>query len=248
MSVYEMLTNDLKEQAFCGITVGIVTSLDDTEKQNRVKVRLLNRSDSMQETDFIRVMTPMAGKGFGLFAFPEVGDEVLVGFCDGDFTSPYVLGCLWNKNSAAPLTLEGGKNEVRTLQTKSGHKVVFNDGDDPKGIDLITSTGLSLKLDDKNNNITVSDKNGKNKLLIDVSKNEISVIADAKITLKAGSASVTIDGKGNAVNITSSGNVKISGQQVSIEGQSAVNIKASGQLTLEATGMTNVKGAMVKIN
>ena len=35
-----------------GITIGIVTDIKDPDKKNRVKVRLLNRSDSAQETDY----------------------------------------------------------------------------------------------------------------------------------------------------------------------------------------------------
>ena len=91
MSIFEMLAQEHEDQSFCGITVGIVSDIKDPEKKNRVKVRLLNRTDSLQETDYIRVMTPMAGKDYGAFFLPEVGDEVLVGFVDGDFTAPYVL-------------------------------------------------------------------------------------------------------------------------------------------------------------
>ena len=105
-----MLSQDLKEQTFCGITIGVVVDIKDPDKKNRVKVRLLSRTDSVQETDFIRVMTPAAGKEFGFFDMPEVGDEVLVGFVDGDFTAPYVLGCLWNTKNPAPVKLEEGKN------------------------------------------------------------------------------------------------------------------------------------------
>ena len=106
MSIFEMLAQQPQEQAFCGITIGIVTDIKDPDKKNRVKVRLLNRSDSTQETDFIRVMTPMSGKQYGMFFLPEVGDEVLVGFVDGDFSDPYVLGSLWNTKAPAPVTVQ----------------------------------------------------------------------------------------------------------------------------------------------
>ena len=102
MSIFEMLAERSQEQPFCGITIGIVTDIKDPDKKNRVKVRLLNRTDSLQETGYIRVMTPMAGKAYGAFFLPEVGDEVLVGFVDGDYTDPYVLGSLWNTKAPAP--------------------------------------------------------------------------------------------------------------------------------------------------
>ena len=128
MSIFEMLAERSQEQPFCGITIGIVTDIKDPDKKNRVKVRLLNRTDSVQETDFIRVMTPMSGKQYGAFFLPEVGDEVLVGFVDGDFTDPYVLGSLWNTKSPAPVTVQDGKNELRVIQSKTNHKLEFNDG------------------------------------------------------------------------------------------------------------------------
>ena len=61
-------------------------------------------------------------------------------------------------------------------------------------------------------------------------------------------ASIELDGSGNAITIKTSGNIKIDGQQVDAAGKSAVNVKATGQLNLEASGPANLKGAIVKIN
>ena len=110
MSIFEMLAQEHEDQSFCGITVGIVSDIKDPEKKNRVKVRLLNRTDSLQETDYIRVMTPMAGKDYGAFFLPEVGDEVLVGIspplmCWAACTMPRPLArARWRraKTSCAP--------------------------------------------------------------------------------------------------------------------------------------------------
>ena len=42
--------------------------------------------------------------------------------------------------------------------------------------------------------------------------------------------------------------LKLSGNQVGIEGQSTTELKSSGQVTVQASGITNVKGSMVKLN
>ena len=152
MSIFEMLAQQPQEQAFCGITIGIVTDIKDPDKKNRVKVRLLNRSDSTQETDFIRVMTPMSGKQYGMFFLPEVGDEVLVGFVDGDFSDPYVLGSLWNTKAPAPVTVQDGKNELRTVKSKTAHQLEFNDGEEKPGVTLTTAQESRLAMDDKEKN------------------------------------------------------------------------------------------------
>lgn len=249
MSIYEMLLMEGREQTFCGITIGIVTDINDPDKKNRVKVRLLNRTDSVQETDFIRVMTPAAGKEFGFFDLPEVGDEVLVGFIDGDFTDPYVLGSLWNTKSPAPVTVADGKNEVRTLKSKTAHKLEFNDGEDAPGVSLVSAKESKVILDDKGQLITVSDKDGNNCLKIDIGGGTVTLEAKTKLVLKSGKASIEIDGSGGAITIqSSSGSIKIDGQQVDVAGKGGVNVKSSGQLNLEGSGMANLKGGMVKIN
>lgn len=248
MSIFEMLNQEPQEQAFCGITVGIVTDIKDPDKKNRVKVRLLNRSDSVQETDFIRVMTPMSGKEYGMFFLPEVGDEVLVGFVDGDFSDPYVLGSLWNPKAPAPVTVQDGKNELRTVKSKTAHKLEFNDGEEKPGLTLTTAQESRLEINDKDKFMTLTDKAGENYLKIDINGGMVTLEAKTKLVLKCGGASIELDGSGGAITIKTSGNIKIDGQQVDVAGKSAVNVKASGQLNLEASGPANLKGAIVKVN
>ena len=248
MSIFEMLTEDPREQSFSGITIGIVTDIKDPDKKNRVKVRLLNRTDSLQETGYIRVMTPMAGKAYGAFFLPEVGDEVLVGFVDGDYTDPYVLGSLWNTKAPAPAAVQDGKNEVRTIQSKTKHKLEFNDGEEKPGVTLATGQENRLVIDDKAKTITIQDKAGENALKIDIGGGTVTLEAKTKLVLKCGGASIEMDGSGNAITIKTSGSVKIDGQQLDLAGKSAINAKATGQLNLEASGPANLKGALVKIN
>ena len=248
MSIFEMLAERSQEQPFCGITIGIVTDIKDPDKKNRVKVRLLNRTDSVQETDFIRVMTPMSGKQYGAFFLPEVGDEVLVGFVDGDYTDPYVLGSLWNTKAPAPAAVQDGKNEVRTIQSKTKHKLEFNDGEEKPGVTLATGQENRLVIDDKAKTITIQDKAGENALKIDIGGGTVTLEAKTKLVLKCGGASIEMDGSGNAITIKTSGSVKIDGQQLDLAGKSAINAKATGQLNLEASGPANLKGALVKIN
>lgn len=243
-----MLSQDLKEQTFCGITIGVVVDIKDPDKKNRVKVRLLSRTDSVQETDFIRVMTPAAGKEFGFFDMPEVGDEVLVGFVDGDFTAPYVLGCLWNTKNPAPVKLEEGKNELRVLKSKTAHKLEFNDGTETPGLTLSTAKESRLTVDDKAQTILLSDQKGENSIKIDIGGGKLELTAKSSIVLKCGGASIELNGSSNEITIKTSGNIKIDGQQVDIAGKAAINAKASGQLNLEASGPANMKGAIVKIN
>ena len=248
MSIFEMLNQEPQEQSLCWFTIGVVTDIKDPDKKNRIKVRLLNRSDSVQETDYIRVMAPMAGKEYGAFFLPEVGDEVLVGFVDGDFTDPYVLGSLWNTKAPAPVTVQDGKNEVRAIKSKTAHKLEFNDGEEAPGLTLATAQESSLAMNDKEKTVALTDKDGANYLKLDINGGTVTLEAKTKLVLKCGGASIELDGSGNAITIKTSGNITIDGQQVDVSGKNAVNVKANAQLNLEASGPANLKGAMVKVN
>ena len=59
MSIYNIISEDIKENNYnniATITVGVVTDINDPDKLGRVKVKLLNRTTSDCETDYIRVM------------------------------------------------------------------------------------------------------------------------------------------------------------------------------------------------
>ena len=238
---------------FIGITVGIVTNIDDPDGLGRVKVRLLNRDTSDIETKFIRVMTPMSGSEWGSYFLPEVNDEVLVGFCDGDISKPYVLGSLWNKTNKVPQAIEDSKNNIRMIKTKTGHSIVFNDEEDKGSIEITTSKGLNIKIQDEKSIISIGDKDDKNQIKVDAEKGEIAITAEKKLTLSAGKSTITLDDNIEAKN---NGNITMDGQKIEMkaksevlaQGNSSVKIKANGQMNLEASGIANLKGSIVKIN
>lgn len=55
----------------------------------------------VEKSETIEVPDPKPG-GCGFYTIPQPGDEVLVGFEQGDFHTPYVLGSLWNGKSPIP--------------------------------------------------------------------------------------------------------------------------------------------------
>jgi len=72
-----------------------------TDKYGRVKVQF--HWDRQGDTScWIRVAQPLSGTGRGAFWLPEVDDEVLVAFENGDPDRPYVLGTLFNPRRLPP--------------------------------------------------------------------------------------------------------------------------------------------------
>jgi uncharacterized protein involved in type VI secretion and phage assembly len=238
MSLIDLVNESIGTQIF-GVSIGVVTNNKDPEKLGRVKLKLPLR-ECPNETDWARVATLMTGKEMGSFFLPEVGDEVLVAFNQGDVKQPFVIGSLWNSVEKPPLTNEDGKNNIRKIKSRSGHELIFNDESDKETIELHTKAGNILKMEDSNNKISIKDKSGNNTLEIDGQNNQVSIKGNMKINLEAGSCKLTMDGSQNSITIESSMQLKIKAQMIDIEAGANMNIKSDGML--------NIKGSMVKIN
>lgn len=89
------------------------------DRYGRIKVHFhWDRRDKENghNTCWIRVAQFWAGKRFGAFFWPRVGQEVVVGFEDGDPDRPIVLGSVYNGKNMPPLELPA---EKRTTGVKS---------------------------------------------------------------------------------------------------------------------------------
>lgn len=95
-----------------------------------------------------RVATLMAGDGRGAFFMPEVGDEVVVGFELGNLDRPVILGALWSDQDKPPQQADTSQtNHVRTIVSRAGHEVTFDDSPDGK-ITIKTKGGMEITLNE----------------------------------------------------------------------------------------------------
>ena len=165
---------------------------------------------------------------------PEVGDEVLVGFDQGDFDSPYVLGGLYNgKDEPAPSPYElvdrnSGQVVARRLVSRTGHR-----------LELVEAAG-------KQDVVRLVTGDDKYSLELDKKGTKVTVHSDGTVLIE-GNQGVTIDAKtgplefkGGTVSIKATGSLKVEGATVAVSGQGASELTASGTVT--------VRGALVKIN
>lgn len=191
-----------------GVAVAVVSDNKDDSGQGRVKVKYPWHS-TPSESHWARVAMPMAGKDRGAYFIPEVNDEVLVAFERGDMRFPYVVGSLWNGKEKSPAGNGDGKNDLRLIRTRKGHKLTFDDGN--KGlVQLELNDGKKLALDD--DGITLDDGKG-NRLTIKSRGGEMTIEAATKLTLKAPQIAVQANAK---LDLTSSGVVTMSGTPVKI--------------------------------
>ncbi|MCB8986635.1 MAG: hypothetical protein H6661_02670 [Ardenticatenaceae bacterium] len=127
--------------AVYGVVTAEVISADDPEMWGRVKVRYKNLP-SDNEAYWAPVATMMTGDGRGTWYRPEVGDDVLVAFDQGDMNHPYVIGYLWNGRQRPP----SSDNQLRLIHSVNGHKISLYDPDVAAG-----DTGY-VKIEDAHGN------------------------------------------------------------------------------------------------
>ena len=199
------------------VVVGIVTNNQDPEEQGRVKVRFPWLADQV-ESQWARVASPMAGNERGMFFLPEVNDEVVVGFEQGDMNHPYVLGALWNGVDKPPETNSDGKNNIRKITSRSGHEIIFGDDSTTRKekVEIHTKAGHRILLDDSagQEKIEIKDRTGNNFIKMDSVQNSIDISSAMKLKIKA--------------------------QTVEIEAGAMMTVKSGATLTIQ--------GALVKIN
>jgi uncharacterized protein involved in type VI secretion and phage assembly len=181
-----------------GVYPALVTDIVDPDGTGRVKVKLPWAQDAGQDRyeAWARIATLMAGKERGSFFIPDVDDEVLVAFEDGDPRRPFVLGGLWNGKDAPPERMDGaGRNDKKVLKSRNGIVITLDDRSGQETLELKTPGGQTITLKDGPSSIEIKDASG-NSLKMEASG--VTITAAAKLTIQApkvevSSGLVTVD-------------------------------------------------------
>lgn len=228
-----------------GLAVGIVDNVKDPDGMGRVSVSLATASDEATTT-WARVLGLGAGAGRGQVVLPEVGDEVLIGFEDDDVTRPVVLGGLYGSKSTTPTAAvdQNGAVVTRALTSRLGHVLEMSDGTEPATQHVVlAAAGL------------------KHSLRIGKDRADLKVPDGIPLKITAGSSFIEFDGKGgitiDATTVTIKAKTKVETSAVDIDTKATgalklqgtqASLKGTGMAAVEAGGILEVKGAMVKIN
>ncbi|GEL98319.1 phage baseplate assembly protein V [Cellulomonas terrae] len=228
-----------------GLAVGIVDNVKDPDGMGRVSVSLATASDAATTT-WARVLGLGAGAGRGQVVLPEVGDEVLIGFEDDDVTRPVVLGGLYGSKSTTPTAAvdQNGAVVTRALTSRLGHVLEMSDGTAPATQHVVlAAAGL------------------KHSLRIGKDRADLKVPDGTPLKITAGSSFIEFDGRGgitiDATTVTIKAKTKVETSAVDIDTKATgalklqgtqASLKGTGMGVVEAGGILEVKGAMVKIN
>ena len=132
---------------FYGVTTGRVINLIDLMQLGRVQVQL-PFIDALDLSPWARIASPMSGILCGVSFLPQIGDEVLVAFEQGDVNVPYVIGSLWN-GFAPPLpNIPVPDSPVRTsysIRTLTGNQILMVEA--PPMVEILsTLAGQSITM------------------------------------------------------------------------------------------------------
>lgn len=222
---------------FADMQLADVVENEDPKGQGRIKVKFKWECQNNDVTEWLRVLTPDAGSSIqvdvnrGFVFVPEVGDQILVGFEDGNIARPVVMGSLFHANNGA-----GGyeNNHLKSIATKSGHLIQFNDESGNETITITDKNSNVIKLDTVNSSIEISAAE-----TISIKAKNINISADQNISLSAGDNLYSNAGSNVAINagehhsiiaenITMVANMKINSTASSIE-------KTAEQISMNST-------------
>jgi len=224
-----------------GLQTGKVKQVDqDPEGEFRILVVLpLLQNDA--NGVWARLSSFYASNSIGAVFFPEIGDEVIVGFMNNDPRYPVILGSVYSK-SLPPAYQPDAANSIKGIVTHSKLQLSFNDRD--KTLQLQTPGGHSLTLDDKSGSVTIKDSNGNS---VTLSKSGIDLSSASNLNISA-THDITITSSAGNLTMKAAGNAAMQGLNVSHTAQTEFSARGNAQATLEGSALVTIKGGMVNIN
>ena len=180
--------------------------------------------DNQGEGIWVRVATLDAGDKRGSFFRPEIDDEVIVGFINGNPNEAVILGMMNSSAKPAPLTASDNNHE-KGFVTRSKIKFLFND--DKKSASLETPGGKKIILDDDAGVIHFEDENGN------------KVVAD--------SGGITLDSPKDII-LKATGDIRFEGMNISVKANAQFKAEGSAGAEISTSAVAVLKGSMVQIN
>ncbi|MEO1261783.1 MAG: type VI secretion system tip protein VgrG [Bacteroidota bacterium] len=223
-----------------GLQIGKVKQINedpDSEFRVLVNLPLIQSSD---DGVWARLSTFYATNNAGAFFYPEVDDEVVVGFFNDDPRYPVILGSMYSSGRPAPSTPEE-ENNTKEFVSREQLKVIFDE--EQKAITIITPNENQMVFNDEEESITIKDQNGNS---IEMSPEGIKINSPASIQITA-DESITMSGTAE-VSISSEGELSMSGLSISASADTELSASADASLSLSSAGELSITGTLVTIN
>lgn len=245
-----------------------------TDKYGRIKVQFSWDREGKKDdksSPWIRVAQSLAGKSYGAFFLPRVGQEVVISYLNGDPDRPLVTGCVYNGTNTTPYTLPANQTQSGIVtrsskQGSAGNELRFEDRKDSEEVFLHAQRDLKVNVENalttmikkgaethtlEEGDRTLELKKGKETHKVKDTR-AVEVTGDETHTNKAkythvvtGDYSLTVNGK---LTITVNGDFVIkTGAAGTLEASTNLLVKAGAELTNHAgTTLTAEAGTELK--
>ncbi|KEY19890.1 type VI secretion system Vgr family protein [Kaistella antarctica] len=204
----------------------LATVISNTDPSGQGRVTVKFDWQLHDTTDFIRMMSPDAGgtdqvsQNRGYVAIPEVGDQVMVGFVHNHPDRPFVMGGMFH----GQVGLGGGAdNRVKSIQTRSGHRIVFTEDE----------------------SIIISDKSG-NEIHLDTTGSNINITAPETMTLNCKNMNINVAENMSAFVGNNQSTTVGQNQSNSVGMNQTESVGMMKNLSVGASFMTNVVGNLME--
>ncbi|OEJ98590.1 hypothetical protein A8C32_05160 [Flavivirga aquatica] len=223
-----------------GMQIGVVKdTYDEDGGEFRVQVEIPMLNDT---TEFVwaRLASFYASSSFGAYFYPEVGDEVVLGFIEGNPGYPVILGSLYSSSLQPPEVVSDSDNNIKMLMTRSQLQMSFDD--ENIVMTMLTPNNNTIVISDQDEGITITDQNSNQ---IQMNGDGITIESQSAMTIKAADA-LTI--QGSSVTITSDNDITMSGSDISASASDSATVNGDSECTISSSGETNVSGSTVNLN
>ena len=240
-----------------GVQTAVVTGKSGeeiyTDKFGRIKVQFhWDREGKKDEntTCWIRVAQFWAGKGWGAWYLPRIGQEVVISFEEGDPDRPLVTGSVYNAEQTVPYALPGDatKSTLKSESSKGGggfNEIRFEDKKDSEEIFIHAQ---------KDHNVVIlndSTRDVENDETIDIKMNRTVTVEEGDETFTVSKGNRTFEvSKGNETYTIATGTRDISVKDDETHTNSAnfthdvtgdYTLSVGGNMTIEVTGSLSIK-------
>jgi Rhs element Vgr protein len=224
-----------------GLQIATVKKLSaDPDGENRIQITLPSNAETPADV-WARFANFYATEDAGSGFLPEVGDEVAVGFFDGDPRFPVILGSMYSSKRKTPNAPADENNYIKSITTKAKIKITMDD--EKKVIKIETPGGNMITISDEGKSIELKDQNSNS---IKMSASGIDLTSAKDINIKA-TGGITLDATAK-VTITAKQDAAITGMNVTATAQMGFTAKGNATAEISASGQTTVKGGIVMIN
>ena len=243
---HQIEKNAMGDNRIMGALVCTVTKNYDKEKQGFIQVNITTRDYEENKLVWARMAFPYVGQKWGDYFVPEVGDQVIVVFEQGNIERPFVVGSVPKTNSNFVTKAFDEHNDIKRIMTRNGNTIDILDNHEGEGDkDKITITtakdGHKFQLDNDKKLILLTDKEGKNKIEMKTEDGQMTILAEKKLTIKVGdNIKLFMNG--------SNGTVTLEATKVKIETSNSTEIKSNNRLSLEGGNVSAQGNSMLKLS